>query len=454
MVDEQKAVKKLTSGLKGKLNTGENVYFSSAAQYVTKATPNGRWVAKVRRNERGRLIKFPVKSYEKASDAVAYCISTRPENRKASGVGQVLVKSAGAVHTVTDLYEYCRKHSWKKLSERRKAEKQSRWKNHLEPYWGAWPLSTIRRSAAQEWVTDAEAALKDGNGLSQLAQCRFDMIGYLDTAIKMDFFEIANPFKDLDSTPPTPRIRVTIESQTFAGVFRALDLLVEEKQVLQWTADMFAIALLTGMREGEILGLRSHCIDTERKAILVNRALARNARSLDESGAVEGEVQAQGLWYPKGGSQVDPKSRYVAIPDQLIPTMRRLQACEGLVFGTEDGKLKQIARFRTAWTTLRKRMSDVAKGKQTRWSAINGVIDTLVHEGFKLEDVWSKVEFRDTRNSFASYAAEVGVPEPTRMAIMGHEGSTVTFRSYTDLTSGAFVDAQERLSKGWQRRQR
>ncbi len=57
--------------------------------------------------------------------------------------------------------------------------------------------------------------------------------------------------------------------------------------------------------------------------------------------------------------------------------------------------------------------------------------------------------FRDTRNSFASYAEEVGIPQATREYFLGHGAKGVTNRFYTDLTSKLLSDATSRLSSGW-----
>jgi len=442
--------RELSDRQRRRLQVGESVYFSTSAQYQTKSSPHGRWVVKVRRTERGRQISFPVRSFEKPDEAVKYAESTRPENRKSDATGQVLVKSAkGGVITVSDLYAFCKAHTFKRLSGKRIVEKDSRWRNHIESYWGSWPICTVRRRNAQEWVTEMEAKLEEGKGLSQLAECRFDLNGYFNAAIKMDFYEWANPFSNLDFTPPTPRSRTTVESQDFSNILRTMDLLVGHGLALQWIADMFQIALLSGMRQGEILALMGKKIDLDRKAVLVDRALARNARNVDEYGVPYGKPEAQALSFPKGGNQADPKARWVAIPDQLIPVLQRLKECnEGLVFGTDDDKLKQGVRFHNAWSTLRSRLIDIVKGEETRRKATQTVIEVLKAENIKLPDVWTRIDFRDTRNSFASYAAEVGIPEPTRMALMGHTGSSVTFKSYTALTNRAFIDAQKRLTDG------
>ncbi len=407
---------------------------------------------KVRRTERGRPVRFPVKSFAKPEDAVKYAESTRPENRKEGGIGQVLVKSStnDGIHTVGDLYEYCRAHTWKNLSRVRASAKEGRWKNHIEPYWGEWPLQTVRRRHAQEWVTEMEAKLQGEKGLSQLKECRIDLGGYFKTAIDMEFFEMLNPFENLQSIAPSMRARTTMESQDFANVMFVLDCLVERGLLVRWIADMFTIGMLTGMRHGEVMALRGKRIDLEKKAVLVDRALRRHARHVDEDGVPYGDVVPQALSYPKRGTQAEPRYRWVAVPDQLLPIMKRLKENgDGLVFGTADGKLKQAANFRIAWTTLCSRMTLVAKGEKTDNKDLNSVITLAKQRKIHLPNVWDKIVFRDTRNSFASYAAEVGIPEPTRMGLMGHTGDTVTFKSYTDITTQAFKDAQRRLSGGW-----
>ena len=349
-----------------------------------------------------------------------------------------------------ELYEYCRKHHFKNLSPRRVNEKELRWEKHLREVWASWPLCTLRRPDAQEWVTDEEAKRADGKGLSQLSECRTDMHGYFQEAIKSGFFEYANPFQALAFIKPQGRQRTTIQSRDFNAVLTVAYMLVEAKLVAKWQIDAWAVSLLSGLRHGEVFALRHSSIDRDRKAILVDRAVAHRRRALNDDGVPVGDVLPIALWYVKGGSRQNPKSRYVPITDQLASVLDRMPSQPaGFVFASENGGLKQPKRCQDTFTNFRKRMNEVAKGSENRSSAMNAVIEEVRERDLKLPDVFDRIQYRDSRNSFLSYAAEVGVPDPTCMALAGHAGTTTLFRNYQDLTTTAFEQARTKLSDGW-----
>jgi hypothetical protein len=66
----------------------------------------------------------------------------------------------------------------------------------------------------------------------------------------------------------------------------------------------------------------------------------------------------------------------------------------------------------------------------------------------RLPDVFGDIDYRDTRNSFASYTNELGLSQATREHVLGHGGG-LTNTVYTEITSRAFQDARKRLSRGW-----
>ncbi len=448
------AKKDLPERVRRELRTGETVYHSLAACHISGKFPDGKWVGQVRREERGRLIKYPVKAFGTPQEALAYVKSLRPDEK-----GRVYSPSAGEA-TVSDLYEYARKHAWKNLSAKRRDMKESRWRLHIEPYWGEVPLSQVTRRAVQEWITEVEEEISSGRsgglGLAQFSQCRLDLHSFFEVIGLFDerFEDRRNPFRaqGLAYTACEQRPRVCLESQHFPVIELACRRMVEEGLVTDWAAAMFLVSLLSGLRLGETMALCRDQIDFKSGAILVDRAVRERARELDRVTMVPvGEIRRMAINLPKGN-----KIRTVPVSDQLIgilkPFANRVRTNSGgweLLFPSEAGTLKEEARVKAAFTTLCKRMDELAnhQGRGGRGWQQNALLPEFASHN--LPKVWTRIVYRDTRNSFASYAEEVGIPQATREAILGHGPKGVTNKAYTDVTSKGFQDARKRLTRGW-----
>lgn len=448
--------KDLPERIRRELRTGETIYHSTAACHVSAKYPEGKWVGQIRREERGRLVKYPVKAFGTPQEALAYIKSVRPDNK-----GRVYAPAQGEA-TVADLYAYARKHLWKDLGAKRQEMKESRWRLHIEPYWGDVCLSQVTRRSVQDWISEVEEKIESGRagtlGFSQFAQCRIDLHGMFDALGLFDerFEDRQNPFRaqGLKFTTCEQRTRICIESQHFSAIERAGNRLVEEGLATDWIVAMFLTSLLSGLRLGEVMALCRDQIDFKGGAITVDRAMRERAQELDPvSMKPVGLIQRVAVNRPKGD-----KTRVVPMPDQLASILREFvdrPKAQGakwdLLFPSEAGYLKEQTRIKLALKTLCKRLDELAKGQ-----AIGGrglTANPLIREFQRgaLPNVWTTIVFRDTRNSFASYAEEVGVPQATREAILGHGAKGVTNKFYTDVTSKGFQDARKRLTKGWTR---
>lgn len=463
----RKRTPKLPDRMAKQLQTGETINHTAAKQYVSERFPSGKWLAEVRRMEKGRLHRYPRKAFGTAQEALAYILSTRT-----AGKDGPTVRLAGE-KTVTDLYREWKRHAWKNISERTKEEQERRWRLHIEPYWGSWTLSQVRPLAAQEWLTEEEERLGEqgkGHGLAQLEKVRIQLHGMFRFAAKTEFggFERANPFDGLEARQRPRRSLITIESQHFAPILRAADLLAREgfvtrgALVVPWIVEMFATALLSGLRHGEVMALKGDRLDFANGAIRVDRALRRNAQDYDEAlGRPSGPVLRQAVGLPKGD-----RLREVPMSDQLGTLLRKVIAdrgnTSGLLWPGANGRPKEENRFNTSFRTLCRWLDVLAKAvplstcqggvpNLTRWSRLNAIIEEMhACPELRIPDIFDLMDFRDTRNSFSSYLNEVAVPHATHQQIMGH-GSTsdVTLSYYTRVTSIAFKRARLAIAEGW-----
>jgi|GEM_PF-2393717 len=460
----------LPERVRRELKKGETIYHSAQACHVSKKFPEGKWIAQVRREERDRLIKYPVKGFGTPKEALEYIRSLRPGE-----AGQV-----AALHhrepTVSMLYEYVKTHRQKRIGTNTKSSKESRWRLHIEPEWGDWSISKVTRRAAQEWLTRTENLIEEGLagtlGLAQLEKVRTDLHALFESlpSFSAEYEDRRNPFADLDFVARPPRAKVTIESQHFAAIHHACYRLVEEELCSRWIVEVFLTSLLSGLREGEALVLCRDQIDFEAGAILVDRALRRTSRAIDPKTRLEfGDVQRQAINLPKGGTPSNTKTRVVPISDQLALILRK--AMKGpsvngdwdLIWPSESGKPKQLTLFRNGLSVLLARLQEIAllaplsheegqvwpeAEKRRGWTFNPVVLEARERAELRFPALFDSLVFRDTRSSFASYMNEVGLSQATREHILGHANGLTNF-TYTEVTTTAFKDARKRLSKGW-----
>jgi integrase len=428
--------KEVPERIRRDLKKGETIFHSMMACHVSAKYPEGKFVGQVRREESSRLVKYPVKAFGTPKEALEYIKSLRPNAQ-----GRVNSPRQGEP-TVSDLFEFVSSHRQKKLSEKTKKDKRTRWRLYIQPAWGSFPISTVTTRAAQEWVSEVEEEIEegrsDGLGLSQFEKVRTDLhalFGCL-AAFSPDYEDRKNPFAGLDFTAPQPRVKITIESQHFGALTWACRRLAEEELATEWIVEMFLTGLLAGLREGEIMALCRDQLDFTNGAILVDRALRRTSRAIDPKNRLEvGPVLRQAVNYPKGGSATNRRTRVVPMSDQLAAVLRPIYDRSGVggaewdfLWPSESGKLKELTRFRTAWSTLRERLHELAtlapekhegtmwpkQPKRRGWQYNPLVREARARSCNRLPDQFGSIDFRDTRNSFASYMNEVAISEATR----------------------------------------
>ncbi len=159
---------------------------------------------------------------------------------------------------------------------------------------------------------------------------------------------------------------------------------------------LYVLALVLGMRRGELLGLRWDAIDLDRETLTIERALQR----------VEGELR---LVKPKTEASI----RTVPLPPVVVKALA--QHCErqaqeratagmewkehGLVFTSRIGTPLEPDNLRRSWNPLRKRLG-------------------------------LEIRFHDLRHSAVSLLLDLAVPPHVVRQIVGHSDIGVTMKVY------------------------
>lgn len=453
------------------LQKGETVYHSTSACHVSSKFPDGKWIGMVRREVGDKLVRYPVKGFGTPREAVEYVKSLRPQQP-----GQGTVVRPGEP-TVTALYDFVTTHKQRRLAQQTKKAKLYRWNAYIKPEWGEVPISRVTRRAAQEWLTYWEEALQRGDEdappLSQLIKVRTDLIALFEGlgTFASNYEDRRNPFADLDFTPLPPRMKVTVESQHFPAIHFACRYLAEHGFVSEWIVEMFLASLLSGLRQGEVMALCADQIDFGNGAILIDRAMRKQSRPIDPVKRQEfGDIRLQAMNLPKGGTATRDKRRLVPMSASLADALKKAlrnkpEQCSDwdLIWPSATGEIRDQSHFTSAWKTLRLRLHEVATlapiahsgdwpeaPKQRGWKR-NPLIELAkANARLRLPNIFGHMDFRDTRNSFASYTHEIGIAQASREEFLGHGGKGITNSIYTSITTLAFQDARLRMDNAWQ----
>lgn len=265
--------------------------------------------------------------------------------------------------------------------------KESYLRVHLRPFFGAMLMSEITRRDVERFKAE-----KVVSGLSPGS-----VNHYLKTLRTMFRCAIDWEIVQANPTQGTSRLKDREDKWGF--------LTVEESEKFMAAVPvpwypLFLFALRTGMRQGEILGLRWEDMFWDRRVIRV-----QNALSLEE------------LMPTKSG-----KSREIPMTTDLVEALLPLRGgASPFVFSAQDGGPLHRKTLQRPLNTANR------------------------NSGVK------RVRFHDLRHSFASQLAIAEVPIRTIQELLGHADMKMTLR-YAHLTEGASRKAIERLDAALRRK--
>lgn len=177
-------------------------------------------------------------------------------------------------------------------------------------------------------------------------------------------------------------------------------------------AALYRVALFTGMRRGELVGLRWHDVDLDEGALTVRRSVQR----------VAGTVQV-----------VEPKTsrshRTMALPDSTVATLR-----EQRVHQIEAG-----LRVGRPWST-----ADFVFGKPDG-EPLEPSSVTVRFQGLLADAGLPRMRFHDLRHATASLLIADRVPARVVMEMLGHSSITTTMNIYAHVMPALQREAANHL---------
>ncbi|RKN56950.1 site-specific integrase, partial [Streptomyces klenkii] len=274
------------------------------------------------------------------------------------------------------------------------------WRLHVEPAFGSWPLTDITWLDVDRWVKSLLGPLDAAS-----IPAAFQILDRLMTAAVLDKRLLNNPCDGIK----LPRRRKKHPEDRKPPTYAQLDLIRAE--LPRHHHPLIIVAQETGLRWGELVGLRRCCVDLEAARIQVREVLedskghlARKEYPKSDAGlrtvpltplaveALEGHLAA----HPAQGTRSAPQ-------EGMRP--------EELVFRGPRSATYRQANFYTTWVGAIQRA---------------GVARKTVNATTRRTEWWPR--FHSIRHAYASRLHALGVPEVVVQEILGHErGGSVTW---------------------------
>ena len=179
--------------------------------------------------------------------------------------------------------------------------------------------------------------------------------------------------------------------------------------------DMLLIAVFTGMRESEIIGLSWDCIDFERKQIRIYRQLSKERK--------------------KGGGYVfsdlkNKKARSFSAADVVFDTLMRVK----------EAQAAQKAAYPDVWKNPHNLVFTDARGKHICTNTLYMNFKRVVR-GMGMPDV----RFHDLRHTFATLSIEAGNDIKTISTSLGHATTAFTMDVYGHVSDKMQRESAQRM---------
>ncbi|HZU18871.1 MAG TPA: site-specific integrase [Candidatus Dormibacteraeota bacterium] len=186
---------------------------------------------------------------------------------------------------------------------------------------------------------------------------------------------------------------------------------------------LWVLALATGARQSELIGLRWSDVDLERGRVTIARTLQRAPRPLREE-------HGEWLEQPTKTRRSRRTIPLASIAVEALHRQRRLQAEERLRAGSS---------WQDKWGDLVFREPDGSPLRGTK--ATQRLQAQLARLGLP------RIRFHDLRHSAATFLALSGIPVATAMAVLGHSTSATTLNIYTHVAPELAREAAEALDR-------
>ncbi len=273
-------------------------------------------------------------------------------------------------------------------------------RRHIVPTLGAVPIQKLTPARVQSFYTEKMNA---GCGVRTVELCHLHISQALDEAVKLGW--VSRNVTDV-VTPPRHKAK---EMQTWS-VEEARRFLAVARQSVY--GPIWLLALATGMRKGELLGVRWRDVDSERGVVAIRQTV----------GTLRGKIEIK-----------PPKTltsrREVHLSGDMVEALR----------AHKGSQAEQRAKRGALWDD-HDLVFAAAHGGPIHPDNLDRDFDRLVKRaGIK------RIRIHDLRHSFATLAIQLGIPLKVVSESMGHADISTTLRTYTHVLPTQRADLADKV---------
>ena len=293
------------------------------------------------------------------------------------------------------------------------------YQRYVEPEFGKTKLKNVTYSSVVMFLKDM--AVTKGLGYGSIRNIEVTLSMVLDIAVKDDVLK-SNPcrgtLKELQREYGTATKDVKALTLDEQRIFEAF---LSKPGRYHRYYPIFTVMLWTGMRAGEVLGLRWEDIDFEKNEIDVNHTLLHYDKG-------KGKGSDYKINPPKTRSSVRtvpmlPKVREALLQEKAnqellgIKCVSVIDGYTNFIFLNSNGKVYHHKKLNYKLTTICKE------------------INKEIHEADPTAPDFPHVHNHMLRHTFATRMREAGADMKATSEMMGHEGILITLTTYTDASS-------------------
>jgi integrase len=302
------------------------------------------------------------------------------------------------------------------------ARNESLWRTHIEPTFGSWQLCELAWSEIQGWVNGLDQA--NGGPLAPASVTKvFQILDRMLEAARLDRRIPYNPAEGIKLPPIRKKHPEDRRPPSYPALWRIRACLPA------YLHDLVVIAQETGLRWGELAGLRACHVDIKRRRLHVREVLTE----------VRGQIRRKA--YPKSdaGLRTVPLTRLAcrvfeqifatAKPSTHVSELEDGLCPEELVFHGRNRRSRVTGQAflpplrRSSFARTWKRALEASGVARKTVKKVTTKVQTdsgrWVKRTVERTDWWP--DFHDVRHAFASRLHDRGVPEAIAQEILGHE---------------------------------
>lgn len=275
---------------------------------------------------------------------------------------------------------------------------------HLKPSLGGIPLTKLQAAQIQRTYNDllrnrkiSPKTIKNIHGVLHRAMEQAHEMGYLKV----------NPTRGVVLPKVEKKLLKTMEDNDVAAFLREIEGTPYE--------NILYVAVFTGLREGEVLGLTWDCVDFERGQLLINKQHNR----------AKGEKEFH--FSPLKNSKI----RTLTVADEVMNVLRRQQTLQ---------RQWQIA-LGSAWENRENLVFTTPLGRY-----INNKTLYMNYKQIMQNLGFPDLRFHDLRHAYAVNSLRAGDDIKTVQENLGHSTAAFTLSTYAHATPGMKSESAKRMN--------